>query len=253
MEWTPDGRVVFSSAQRENRDIWIANADGSGRKQLTFDPGGDFYPTATADGRYIVFMSNRGGHWAVWRMNADGNNAVELARMEGENPAPRVSPDSRWVFYPRTTGGRQVVWKISIDGGTPVQINNEEMSSLSVSPDGKLLAYYHRPPDFDAPVRVQIVSADSGEVVKTLPVLGDGSRVSWSPDGKSLDYVETRDGVSNLMRMPLEGGQPRQLTNWQSDDLIFWFAWSPDGKKLACARGSNVRDLILMEDLNLVQ
>ena len=54
------------------------------------------------------------------------------------------------------------------------------------------------------------------------------------------------------MRMPLDGGKPRQLTNWQSD-LIFWFAWSPDGKQLACARGSNVRDLILMEDLNLMQ
>ena len=76
--------------------------------------------------------------------------------------------------------------------------------------------------------------------------------MSWSPDGKSLDYVETRDGVSNLMRVPLDGGKARQLTNWKSD-LILWFAWSPDGKKLACARGSNVRDLILMEDLNLVQ
>jgi Tol biopolymer transport system component len=101
-------------------------------------------------------------------------------------------------------------------------------------------------------VQVQIVSAHNGESIKTLPVLGDGSRLSWSPDGKSLDYVKTRNGVSNLMRMPLDGGQPRQLTNWQSDDLIFWFAWSPDGKRLICVRGSNVRDLILIEDLNLV-
>ncbi len=252
LEWTPDGRIVYSTAQRENRDVWIANADGSAQKQLTFDPAGDFYPTPTRDGRYIVFMSNRGGHWAVWRMNPDGTNAIELARMEGENPAPRVSPDSRWVFYSRSTGGKQVVWRIAIDGGTSVQVNDQEMYSLSISPDGKLLVYYHRPPEFNAPLQVQIVSAENGALIKTLPALGDGSRVSWSPDGKSLDYVETRDGVSNLMRVPLDGGKARQLTNWKSD-LIFWFAWSPDGKKLACARGSNVRDLILMEDLNLVQ
>ena len=54
------------------------------------------------------------------------------------------------------------------------------------------------------------------------------------------------------MRMLLDGGKPRQLTDWKSD-LIFWFAWSPDGKQLACVRGTTVKDLILMEDLNLVQ
>ena len=249
-DWTSDGRIVYAASERENRDIWIANADGTGQKQLTFDPAGDFYPSPSPDGRYIVFMSNRGGRWSVWRMNFDGSNAVELARMDGENPGPQVSPDSRWVYYSATTGGKQVVWKISIDGGTPVQLNNEEMHSFSISPDGKQLAYYHRPPDFNAPMQVQIVSSDTGAVVKTLPALGDGGRMRWSPDGKSLDYVETREGISNLMRMPLDGGKPRQLTDWKSD-AIFWFAWSPNGKQLACARGTSLRDLILMEDLNL--
>jgi TolB protein len=250
--WTSDGRMLYSSSQRENRDIWIVNADGSGQKQLTFDPAGDLYPSASPDGRYIVFLSNRGNRWSIWRMNPDGSNAIELARTDAESPAPRVSPDSRWVFYSANTTGKQIVWKISIDGGTPTQLNGQEMYSLSVSPDGQLIAYYHRPPEFNAPVQVHIVFAETGAVIKTLPVLGDGNRLSWSPDGKEIDYVETREGVSNLMRMPLDGGKPRQLTDWKTDQ-IFWFAWSTDGKQLACTRGSNDRDLILMEDLNLVQ
>lgn len=101
-------------------------------------------------------------------------------------------------------------------------------------------------------MQVQIVSAESGAVIKTLPLLGDGALLNWAPDGKAIDYVETRDGASNLMRVPLDGGKPRQLTNWQSE-LIFWFAWSPDGKQLACVRGTSARDVILMEDLNLVR
>jgi hypothetical protein len=44
----------------------------------------------------------------------------------------------------------------------------------------------------------------------------------------------------------------RQLADWESD-LIFWFAWSPDRKQLACVRGTNAKVLILMADLNLVQ
>lgn len=252
LSWTSDGRLLYSSAQRENRDIWVVNADGSGQKQLTFDPAGDMYPTGSPDGRYIAFLSNRGNRWSIWRMNPDGSNAIELVRTDGENHAPQFSPDGRWVFYSADTGGRQVIWKISIDGGAAVKINDQEMHSLSVSPDGKLAAYYHRPPEFNAPMQVQIASTENGAVVQTLPVLGDGSKLTFSPDGKSIDYIETRAGVSNLMRMPLDGGKPRQLTDWKSD-LTFWFAWSPDGKQLACVRGTNVKDLILMEDLNLVQ
>lgn len=66
----------------------------------------------------------------------------------------------------------------------------------------------------------------------------------WSPDGSALDYIDTKGDVSNLWRLPVNGGQPKKLTNWNSD-LLFLFAWSPDGKQLAAARGSFATDLVL--------
>jgi hypothetical protein len=69
-------------------------------------------------------------------------------------------------------------------------------------------------------------------------------------NGSALDYIDTKDGVSNLWRMPINGGQPKKLTNWNSD-LLFWFAWAPGGKQLATARGSFATDLVLLENLDL--
>jgi hypothetical protein len=47
-------------------------------------------------------------------------------------------------------------------------------------------------------------------------------------------------------------GEPRKLTDWK-DALIFRFAWSPDGKRLVCARGTHGNDLVLLEDLDFSQ
>ena len=38
MDWTPDGRVVYSATTQGSSDIWIANSDGSQPRQLTSDP-----------------------------------------------------------------------------------------------------------------------------------------------------------------------------------------------------------------------
>jgi tricorn protease-like protein len=76
--WTPDGRLVYVSGASGNPDIWIMGADGSRRVQLTSDPGRDFSPHVTNDGRYIVFASDRDGAMRGWRMGLDGSAAIRL-------------------------------------------------------------------------------------------------------------------------------------------------------------------------------
>ena len=119
-----------------------------------------------------------------------------------------------------------------------------------ISPDGKFIAYFFRPPELDSALQLEIVPVEGGAVAKILPGVGDGSQVRWSPDGKSIDYVETREGIGNLWRRPIDGGQARRLSDWQQA-LIFRFAWSRDGKQLACARGMRATDVVLIENLDL--
>jgi len=52
-------------------------------------------------------------------------------------------------------------------------------------------------------------------------------------------------GVSNIWLQPVDGEEPRQLTDYKTD-FIFSFDWSRDGKQLALSRGTEDRDVILI-------
>ena len=72
---SPDGqRVVFGlrttdlDANRGRSDLWIAQTDGEGVRQLTTDPGSESNPRWAPDGGSILFLSSRGGSSQVWRL-----------------------------------------------------------------------------------------------------------------------------------------------------------------------------------------
>jgi len=66
-----------------------------------------------------------------------------------------------------------------------------------------------------------------GSALSSIDV-GGLARLRFTPDGKSLAYIVTERGVSNLWEVPLTGGEPKQITDFKSD-LIFDFGWSRDG------------------------
>jgi Tol biopolymer transport system component len=69
----------------------------------------------------------------------------------------------------------------------------------------------------------------------------------WTPDGGGLTYVSTVQGVSNVWRQSLTGGEPRPLTDFK-ENRIFFFDWSRTERKLVLVRGSDTRDLILVRN-----
>ncbi|HMF56993.1 MAG TPA: protein kinase [Pyrinomonadaceae bacterium] len=250
----PDGRIVYTSNTNGNVDIWIGDADGSNQKQLTFNAEADTSPNVTADGRYIVFQSSHGDASRrphLWRMDMDGGNLKQLTNSYVEVD-PVCSPDSKWVIYAASTPGQRIVQRISIEGGEPVKLTEPGLlvNLPAISPDGKLIVYTVT--DLDArKFRLAIVSFDGGQPTKLLDVprtVGLPSPALWSSDGRSILYIDTREGVSNIWNQPIDGSSPRQLTNFTSD-LIANFAWSHDGHQLTLVRGTRTSDVVLINDL----
>lgn len=246
--WTLDGRIVYVSRASGYLGLWIMNADGTNQKQLTFGTDANDQPDISPDGRYIVFETNRAVGWSIWRMNVDGNGAKELVPNINQGARPQVSHDSQWVYYSTSDrGGSRVMWRVSIDGGTPEQLTRKDSSPAILSPDGKQMFYYFRENVDGAVAKIEIVPVTGGDPTITLDSPKDSHDAGWSPNGKEIVYVKDDNRVSNLWSLPLDGGKPRQLTNWTADQ-IFWFAWSRDGKQLAVARGHFSSDLLLIRD-----
>ena len=252
VSWTPDGRIVFVSNEGGNPNIWITNPDGSERKQLTANDAANFSPVVSPDGKYIVFSVWRAGRRSLWRMQVDGRNPVQLT-FGITDAFPSISPDSRWVIYTAPSGAKPTLWKVSMDGGTPTQIMEHHATMGVVSPDGKYIAYtYPESADVSAPPnRMRVIPFEGGEPIKTFQVNTGGTVlavVQWANDGKSLLYTVTGNNVTNIWRQPLDGDQSKQDTEFK-EMLMTGFAWSRDGKQLACTRGTLVRDAVLIRDL----
>lgn len=247
--WMPDGRIVYQSGASGNGDIWVMNADGTGARQLTFDPNNDASPEVSPDGRLIVFISNRSVGWSIWLMNADGSGQRELVRNVEQYSFPHFAPDSRTVYYAsRDEGGRYAFLRVGVEGGTPARVTEQAVGNARLSPDGKLFFSMQTASTPNAPRRIIITPVEGGAPVREFDAPAALDMLRWSPDSQGLDYVVRREGASGLWRLPVaSSGQPRQLADLKTY-FINWYAWSPDGRQLAVARGNPITDLILIKD-----
>jgi serine/threonine protein kinase len=244
--WTPDGKVVYASRTGENWDIWISNADGTQAKQLTADAFIDHEPAASGDGRSVVFQSNRSGARNLWRVDADGN-LKQLTDGDYVDSNPVCSADGRWVIFMSQRSGTTSIWKVSIEGGAPVQLTQHPAQLPSISPDGKFISYFYFDEHGNNQPKLSIIPFDGGEPVKTIDLSRSVQPIAfgWLPDGRSVAYLDNKSGILNVWSQPLDGGAPKQLTNFKSE-FVSGFAIARDGK-IAAYRFSATRDIVLIK------
>ena len=79
--YSPSGRqLAFMGRVHDRWELYVMNADGSGRRQLTRsdprleDPPHNVAPAWSPDGAHIAFLSDRDGRWRIYLMQADGSD-----------------------------------------------------------------------------------------------------------------------------------------------------------------------------------
>jgi len=247
LAWTLDGRLLYSAYVGDNLVIWSMEADGSNLKQLT--PGkaniNDNNMSVTADGRYVIFQSNRSGSVEIWRVNSDGTDLKQLTT-GGNNSLPSLSPDGQWVVYTSTVDGKSSLWRISIDGKDAKQITRKPFRASQVSPDGKYIASLSYD---ESGVRLAIFPFEGGEPVKSFPVPKNSLRarwvMRWTPDSKGILY---KDDPQSLWLQILNEEKP-QLVKGFEETPVRQLAWSFDGKSFAYTIGITTQEIILIENI----
>lgn len=84
-------------------------------------------------------------------------------------------------------------------------------------------------------VALAVISERGGPVQKQFKVPGFVGALRWSPKGTALQYLFTRNDATNLWEQPLQGGEPKQITRFNTG-RIFDFTWTRPKTPVARAR-----------------
>jgi serine/threonine protein kinase/Tol biopolymer transport system component len=249
LTWTPDEHIVYTTNAAQNIALFIMDADGENARQLSFDQNPRNAPEACEGGRSVVYSTNLEGPWHLWKLDLQSGASVKLTNGFGEIDASCPQNGDFVTYKQQESDGTAHIWKLPLSGGPSVKVSDLIALTGPVnSPDGRHLAF----PAIqkDGTVKVVVLSTETAAQETQFdipPTLDSGSHtVSWTPDNRSIAISDRRSGVANLWALPIfVKGKPEQLTHFTSG-MIWNFQWSPNGNKLAIARGSDDSDVVLL-------
>ena len=97
--WTQSHSVMDAEHSETQTHIFLANADGSHRLQLTRGEKSATSPSFSPDGGSVYFLSARSGKNNVYRIAIAGGEAEMLTDFKGQLGAYQVSPDGKLVAF----------------------------------------------------------------------------------------------------------------------------------------------------------
>ena len=108
--WSPDGtRLVYTVSTNGVSTLWIMNADGSAKRQLTTGANGSaFDPAWSADGQQIAFRQESTAPlqtMLAFVSALDGTQQFPVFNLFAMTATPAYSPDGNWLLASNSAGG----------------------------------------------------------------------------------------------------------------------------------------------------
>src|ERR1022692_353367 len=188
-------------------DIFEANLDGSQLKRLTIAKGYDAEGSYSANGKQIVFCSNRDNekNLELYIMDSDGKNVRQLTKAPGcYNGGPFFSPDGTKVIFrsDRKKKDHLQLYVINADGTGEKALTDDE-NWVFWAPfwykDGKNIIYTaadHSDPTMRPNYDLYWMNIDTGKKVRLTYAPGADVLPVFSPDNAKVMWTSNRDGRS---------------------------------------------------------
>jgi len=222
--WSPDGtKIAYVSFINAIPQIFLMNADGTHRKQLTaIDPWWVSDPAWSPDGARLIFAAQVGPRYELRVMNADGTGQTTLMSSASPVSTPSWSPAGTKIAFTRGRDSRAEIVLMEADGSGEMNVttNTAEDSSPAWSPDGTKLAFVtdrRRGPGYS---EIWVMSSD-GNDQKALVNHPQGGQPAWSPDGTKIAYAtlpRVGGADSEIVVMNADGTGRRDVTQRHDAD-----------------------------------
>ena len=222
--WTPQTSLV-----------WV---DRSGKEEpLPLEPGDLSEPRISPDNKKVSF-TRTDEHRDVWLFDRARSLATPFTRHEGEAFGSVWMPDSRRILYISERPGFEIYWRAA-DLGSPEerlpQSTGGDNVPISVSPDGKLLAYG----EFALAAHIRFLALDGSATSITFPATPQSQwQPVFSPDGRWLAYTSDESGRAEVYVRPFPNltGARQQVSSDGGGEA----RWSRAGREIIFRHGSRM-------------
>ena len=226
------GAIAFMNAWQD-RDVWALPLTGGGEPEsVTKTESNDTAGDLSADGKRMVYLSNRWGQRDIWTYDFETGQNLNLTSDDAEQQHPILSRDGSRVAYMTREGGKDAIYVRPFTGGIGRKLCDDCGPPRDWSPDGKSLLF-----DRANPPAIGLLQLDSGESSDLLSAPDCRARLArYAPGGHAIVFdVECDDRRGGLFAALASGPNPISRDAWveiSSEPDDSYPAWSPDGGRL---------------------
>lgn len=226
--WSPDGtRVIFASSSSGDKEIYLAEADGSNLRRLTNSNGVDEDPSWSPDGTQIVFSSARKGGQGMFIMASDGTNVQPLVVDGKRNTVPRWSPRGDEILYSTDLhwpGWDIMLFDLASNQSKLLTSGLRSFCRAGWSPDGSQFAFsYGSTSEIDIYVQSK---GGTPSPVTSLP--GREYDATWNEDGTKIFFVnEISPGKGDFQLFVLDVASKKVTQLTEGAGSVRHISWTP--------------------------
>lgn len=242
-------------------NLWEMQLATGAIRRVTEDDAIDNDPAFSADGKRLLFSSDRSGVFEIYIANRDGSEARQITHdgVDAENAT--MTRDGKWVVYASAHPQKLGIWKIHPDGSGAIRLVKGIVSNPEVSPDGVYVAYITSVQPEWAAIKIARV-ADGSEIPFQIrcPIRKQNNiiigRVRWiaaSQNGAadSLAYIgQDENGATGVFIQAFAPGTQKttarkQLRRFDFRMPVESLGISPDGKTFVVSVADDTTSVML--------
>ncbi len=230
------GKVAFVATASGRKEIYIADADGSNRFQLTRDNAISVGPRLSPDGRELVYTGYQSGYADVYKIELGNGSRQRIMKFPGTNTGAVFSPDGRRLAVTLSKDGQTEIYVTGADGGGARRLTRTPgvKSCPTWSPDGGEIVYSAQ--EGGSP-HLYRVSAEGGGAREIPTNQGYCTEPNWSPDGKKIAFNVREGGAFQIAVLDLGNGSSRVVTSGGDAEAPYWAA---DSRHLVYAQSGGL-------------